>query len=287
MKIAVVGAGGIVGQHMVAQQPKDIEAIYTRASTTSNLEDHTLLDLYEPASSLVTLDRFKPDVIVNLAGENRVDVVEKSPKDYVFLNTHGPDLLAYWCMTNKAHMLQVSTQGVFDGEGAPYAPGDFLGPKTQYGLQKRDAEYRVMQYPNWTIARLTFVLGVRLKNFGRTNPLEDMFSQPEQLQVNDRWFSPVMAEDAAAQLWKLAVKPAENKIYHIGEPIRVSRYDIALKALNNVPNMGVTLYPVGHRHFPGLAPRPKDTTWANTSLYSVSLDDGIRHSFKVWCDRGF
>lgn len=265
-KLLVLGAGGIIGQHL--QQVCGRDTGYVRSRADANLYDrdgvHKLLDANLPA------------VVINLAGENRVDVVEGHPQATVNINIGLPMWLAEWCDGNDAHLIQVSTQGVFSGDHAPYRAYDVPHPRTEYGAQKAEAEQRIAAYRNWTIARATFVLGVRPQPTGRVNPLEQMFALPEQRQVNDKFFSPAFAADVAGHLNSLADDPQPREILHLGLPIRVSRYDIAKLA-----NPGASIEAVSDRDFPG-ASRPADTSWAVGSLWTQDLVDGISSAREQW-----
>jgi dTDP-4-dehydrorhamnose reductase len=273
MKVIVFGAGGIIGQYMRRTIPSEVDASFLRSSD---------LDMTNTTALLAYLDGSQPDVIVNLAGENRVDVVEATPVRYEAINVEAPKVLVRWCDQNNSHLVQVSTQGVFSGNDAPYQSHALVDPVTRYGFQKANSEFHVQKHDNWTIARLTFVLGIRPMQIGRTNPIESMLTTQEQLQVNDRWFSPCFAKDGAKQLWKLA-KSKPHDIFHIGTPVRTSRYEIACSLMQGLgEGIGYKIIPVSHNHFPGIAPRPKDTTWADNSLYNMSYVDGIRDIIKDW-----
>lgn len=252
-KALVLGAGGIIGQHMLLQRPA--QSFVKR--TPFPLYEACDLSVHENVKAL--LDRNRPEVVVNLAGQNVVDRVDSGvfdDPDYR-VNVGLPAWLAEWCDANGSHLIQVSTQGVFSGDHAPYAPGDTPHPVTAYGHQKLEAERRVAQHKNWTIARVTFVLGVRpFRGLGRVNPLERMFTDPEQRQVNDRWFSPAFAGDVASLLWRLVDNPEPGQVVHLGVPRRVSRYDVAKMA-----NPAATIEPASDDEFPGPR-RPVDTTWA-------------------------
>lgn len=271
MKVLVLGAGGIVGQSMMLYKPDKIQVKYLR-SRDVDLRDHMLLKL--------TLDAYKPDVVVNLAGQNSVDAVEEDPDRYWTVNTLLAIRIADWCDVNNAHLIQVSTQGVFDGEEAPYKVGDRPCAVNQYGVQKAEAEDMVRIRKHWTIARLTFVAGVRpFQGWGRRNPVEDMLSGAHTKQVEDRYFSPCFPRDAAMHLWNLAITRPIRKTFHIGTPVRTSRYQLAQALL---PHSDIE--PVSHDDFPGLARRPYDTTWADSdwNLSDISFSEGIEMILEDW-----
>lgn len=226
--------------------------------------------------ALSFLDAARPNVVVNLAGENRVDVVQGAPQQTAAINCGLPMWAAEWCDDHDAHLIQVSSQGVFSGDHAPYGPASVPHPRTEYGAQKVEAEQRVAKYRNWTIARVTFVLGVRPLDQGRVNPLEQMFELSEQRQVNDRWFSPSFAIDVAHALTLLTRLRPVGDIVHLGLPVRVSRYDIA-----KIANPDADIQPVGDDTFSGPS-RPIDTSYAPGCLWVQTLTDGIDSAREQW-----
>lgn len=296
MKVFVFGASGIIGQHMLLNKPTGVIPYFFRGSKAdysigSSTDPHgPFLSFNTGSDSVITpLVAERPDVIVNLAGENRVDVVEQNPELSRYVNVLFPASLAN-LSTHKlvnARLIQVSTQGVFSGENPTYSPNDTPHPVTEYGKQKLEAEQQVLKYSNGTIARVTFVLGVRpFQRIGRVNPLEQMFTDLDQKQVNDRWFSPAFANDVARQLWRLVLEPSKETVVHIGEPVRLSRYDIAMKVAELMQMTKDGKYPnlqaVSHETFKGIAPRPRDTTWANGALYSNKFEDNLISAFMDW-----
>lgn len=280
MKVLVFGAGGIIGQEMIHCAPRDDdEYVFTSRSG----EPYTTFDA-NVDHVFEFLDRHKPHVVVNLMGENRVDVVEANPASFKHINVNVPTLIAKWCAQNKARLIHVSTQGVFSGENAPYSPYDIPHPITSYGKQKRRAEVEVFEELTTTglltIARLTFVIGVRRFDKGRKNPLELMFEDSDQIQVDDRFFSPVWSVDAANILWDIVYSDCRG-IVHIGEPVKCSRYMLACESAWGT-NRNVAIKPASHKFFKGIAPRPIDTTWGNDALYITHYQTAVLESYIQW-----
>lgn len=277
-KTLVLGAGGIIGQHMLVGAPED--AVFVK-KTPFPLYEVCDLSRYENVMTL--LDVLKPEVIVNLAGNNVVDFVNSGAfdDDDYRINVGLPGWLADYCDQLGAHLIQVSSQGVFSGDNPPYGVNDDPHPITAYGSQKHQAERVVRRYKNWTIARVTFVLGVRpFAGLGRENPLEQMFRLTHQRQVDDRWFSPAMARDVADALWTLADDPQPGRIVHIGLPERTCRYDLAKKA-----NPLAAIEAVSDDDFSGPR-RPVDTTWAEPTMTGVrDLDTELIHQKLRYDDR--
>lgn len=272
MKVVVFGAAGIIGQTMRLAVPPGVTPIYVRR-TADPL--HVGLDLTDSEARTAFLDRERPDVIINLAGESNTDAVERDSAKYQAINAFVPAALAGWCDANGAHLVQVSTQAVFSGTAAPYGPDSSRLPVNSYGYQKYVAEKSVQKHKNWTIVRPTFALGVRpLPHVGRANPIEQILEGQQRKQVNDRWFSVSFAREVAAAFWKAAVE-RPGGIIHIGSG-RLSRYQIAGEF-----GGGNVIEPVSHDSFPGIAQRPVDTT------YTEAHDpDAFRDSL-IQCSKEF
>lgn len=274
MRILVLGAGGIIGAHLKAVRPDSVTPYFARYSDW---------DICDRSSLIAQLAGIKPDAIINLAGQNSPDVVERNPGKYRPVNVEVPAFLSAWSQANGCHYVHVSSQAVFGGmpEGLtqshmvasflpPYGPDSPRMPVNQYGLQKLQAESEVISGgKSWTIVRPTFVLGVRPLIIGRENPVEQMLSPVQAVaegetvatmrQVCDRWFSVSFAWDVAAKLWEVAMGQPQRRPIHVGIPFRTNRHILASYLR---PDLNVE--PVSHDSFEGLAPRPIDTTYADT-----------------------
>lgn len=68
-KVVVIGAGGIVGQHMMVNKPEWADATFTRRECYL---EWSQLNVGEDDIE-AWLDANSPDVIINLAGQNVVD----------------------------------------------------------------------------------------------------------------------------------------------------------------------------------------------------------------------
>lgn len=270
MKVLVLGSSGIIGQHMRLCVPDTVQPVWFRQKA-----DLLHCGIDELPDYLGTAG-----AVINLAGESRPDVVETDPLTSRRINVAFVDQLAHVCATNGIRMVQVSTQAVFDGDNAPYSAeprvGEFIRPVNEYGRQKLEAERVALSWAA-IVARPTFCLGVRpLPHVGRMNPVEQILSGQVK-QVADRWFSVSFAHDVARELWALVTHGSGGRrIVHLGIPRRLCRLDIARE-------LGVAAQPVNHEDFPGLAPRPIDTTYAaDSACFGDSLEWGIRRCLADW-----
>ena len=254
MKVLILGASGIVGTHMRLCVPECVEPVWYRSVPDPITNG---IDLNSGENVAILLDCVKPDAIINLAGESSPDVVEREPDKYRRINVELPKQLARWAATHGKRLVQISSQAVFSGDKAPYRAGSFQQPANAYGWQKHYAEFHTVQ-AGQTVMRLTFIIGIRpLPHVGRKNPLEAMI-EGQSPQVSNRWFSPLMAWDAARLIWDEVLNPSGEPIVQCGAG-RWSRYEIA-KMVN--PRVDWC----HHESFPGIAPRPVDTHYAGIDI---------------------
>ena len=252
MKILVLGASGIIGQHMMLSKPEGLTAYFFRRKMDQLFGG---VDITNPQALLSCLEALEPDAVVNLAGESGPDIVEREPATYKAVNVEAPRAIARWCDAHQTHYVHVSSQAALD-------------PVNAYGKQKAKAEKEVAKFENWTIARPTFVLGVRpLPHVGRPNPIEQMLGG-QRKQVNDRWFSPSFAWDVAAVLWKIAQDRPLRRVLNLGNPISTNRWKIAR-------SLGLDVEGVPHNSFKGIAPRPLDTSYGRNAFHRTNFWAGL------------
>lgn len=273
MKALIIGSGGIVGQEMQRIKPDNLDCVFTTTQEFNITNEDSIHNF---------LNEVKPSVILNLSGQNNVDIVESDPDKFFFINEKAPEIMADWSNLNNGFMIQASTQGVFSGNNPRYKSSDIPHPITQYGKQKRNAEISVSSIlDNFAVTRLTFVYGIRPnQQIGRGNPLEAMMSNQNQLQVDDRFFSPLWSKDAASILWDFVLNK-DTGFFHLGESIRVSRYMLACHCAWDTARI-LNIRNVSHNFFEGIAERPIDTTWDKDSLYKTKLEEAILTSYMEW-----
>lgn len=266
MKTLLLGSSGIIGTHLRASIPEGITATFHRRTPSPG---YIHADLSEAGTVQNLLRYHRPDVIVNLAGESNTDAVERDPAATHAINVELPALLA----STGIRLIHISTQAVFSGNEPTYGPHAMPNPINAYGRQKDAAEAAVLAHSHTTVIRPTFVLGVRHDpSIGRQNPIEAMLLG-QRKQVADRWFSVSFAPDVAACIWTAVTAKIPRRIIHAGIPKRVSRYDIAR-------DLGLSVDPVSHEDFPGLAPRPKDTTYS-VGEYTMSYENGLKYCLEA------
>ena len=88
-----------------------------------------------------TVQRVRPDVIVNAAAHTAVDKAESEPELARTLNAMAPGVLAQEADKLNAWLVHYSTDYVFDGSGStPWLETDAPAPLSVYGRTKLEGE---------------------------------------------------------------------------------------------------------------------------------------------------
>lgn len=282
MRVLILGATGIIGQHLRASEPAGHEVFYQSRSPHPGYLPAALSDELDIDGLLAEV---KPDAVINCAGESNVDVVERDPEAYYWCNVGMVRHLAHRCGQIGARLIHLSSNAVFGGDNvAPYGVNATRLPVNAYGWQKAQAECAVCPGGNWgasfhRVVRATFVLGVRPDpTLGRENPVEAMLAGKQPKQVADRWFSVAFAWDVAAHAWNVVERPKEYDLVTQVGAWGMSRAKVA-------HYLGVACKTVNHEDFSGLAPRALSTEFSSPHADFGDFLDGVVRLNHEWTER--
>ena len=177
-------------------------------------------DLGNLAGLAATVQRVRPDVIVNAAAHTAVDKAESEPELARTLNALAPGVLAREAASLGALLVHYSTDYVFDGSGQrPWAESDAPAPLNVYGQTKLEGEQLIQAAgPRHLILRTSWVYAARGGNFAKT--MLRLARERDSLNViDDQWGAPTGAEliaDASAHaIRQVLQRPADAGLYHL------------------------------------------------------------------------
>ena len=106
--------------------------------------DELVLNLVQLADISSTLDRLKPDLVINPAAYTAVDKAEDEPELALRVNGKGPTIVGQWAALNNVPLIHFSTDYVFNGAGdRAWREDDEASPLSVYGSSKlRHDEFR-------------------------------------------------------------------------------------------------------------------------------------------------
>lgn len=251
MKVLIAGAGGQVGQALLAGAPAAIEAI--------GCSRHEL-DIADPLSARRALERVAPAVVVNAAGYTAVDRAEAEPEQAFRANGSGVADLAAICAERGIRLVQLSTDFVFDGSSSrPYRTDDPPGPLSVYGKSKLAGETAALSDPRNLVIRTAWVYSVSGTNFVNTM-LRLMRERDELPVIADQIGTPTHARSLAGAVWRL-VDGGATGLHHFTDAGVASWYDFAVAIQEEAIALGLLdraakIVPIATANYPTPATRP-------------------------------
>lgn len=219
MKILIAGGKGLLGTNIAPVLEKSFELVICDLDTW---------DIADRNSGKNHIEKYRPDVLMNLAAITDVDGCEdkkKEPAERV--NAYGAGILADLCREYNIRLVHISTDYVFDGKKTiPYKEDDLPNPMSVYGTTKLMGERAVLEKnPSSLIIRAQGLYGKGGENF--ITKVVRMARQNAALPVvNDQKGSPTYAKDLAGPLACL-IEKGKTGVYHLANSGSCTWFDFA------------------------------------------------------------
>ena len=268
-RILVIGAAGQLGV--------DVCTLATQAGHSLFTPSHAELDLASEEAIVATLQRCAPDLVINTAAMHQVERCEADPRQAFAVNAIGVRRLAMQCQQQKAVLIHVSTDYVFDGtKQSPYHETDTPRPLNVYGNSKLAGENAVLaECEQAFVVRVSGLYGHSpCRDKGGVNFVQRMqalaLERPEIRVVDDEILTPTHTRDIARQLLVLAQSQAYGLVHATAQGA-CSWYEFAQHVLQAAGYQG-RLSKADPCEFPAKVRRPKYSVLDNQVLRQHGLD---------------
>ena len=254
MKVLVTGAGGQVGQALLATATRDVQVAACSRDA---------LDISDERAVFNCLREAAPQVVINAAAYTAVDRAESEPDIARNINSLGPRFLAVAAREVGARLVHLSTDFVFDGNSCiPYRPDAPTNPLSVYGRTKRAGEEAVLEVCGGeaVVVRTAWVYAAQGRNF--LNTMLRLMKQNGAVRVvSDQVGTPTSARSLAGVLWKLIDSSEIAGIHHWTDAGVASWYDFAVAIAEEAAVIGllpstVEVQPIATAQYPTAARRP-------------------------------
>jgi len=227
--------------------------------------DEAILDLGKKEAIQDAIAGLRPQVVINAGAFTQVDRCEAEPELAMLINGRSVGWLAEACEQEKALLVQISTDYVFDGTGnRPYREADPTNPQSVYGKSKLLGETEARKASAHLIVRTAWLFDAWGKNFYLT--MRNAAAQGRSLRVvGDQVGCPTTCRALARQL-RLCVEEGWRGLVHGTCQGQTNWHDFAAEIFHQA-HLQVDLSPCATAEYPLPAPRP---------AYSVL--DGARRS---------
>lgn len=243
MKIAVVGAAGLVGRHVTEAA---VAAGHDVVALARTLPDGGRLDITDEPSRLLAAVN-GADVVVLAAALPSVEGCERDPRGTAIVNVDAVGAFLARLDQGSA-FIAFSSEYVFDGEvaearmgrpiGSRYLETDARRALNVYGQQKIALEDLVTARRNGAVLRVSGVFGPEPSRKNFVLQLVDASGAGGRVAVaNDQWLTPTYAVDLGAVVVEVAGLVASGAfagILHAAGPEVLRRDDFARQVVEEL-----------------------------------------------------
>ena len=258
MRVLVTGSEGQLSQGLVERA-----AAHPRLSIQTTRRPD--VDLARPGSLSQSIERIRPDLVINAAAYTQVDQAESEPELAFRINRDAAGEAAAAAFKIGAPIIQLSTDYVFDGTSStPYREDDPTNPLNVYGASKLAGEEAVAKAnPDHLILRTSWVVSPFGTNFVKT--MLRLATQREEVAVvSDQRGCPTSALDLASAILDLAGRRRDGErsgwgaTYHLAGSEDASWAELAQAVFASARN-ATYVRPIPSSEYPTQALRPRST----------------------------
>ncbi len=278
-KVVILGGGGQLGVELCRE--------FEGRNWIVQTFDRKSLDVTDANRVEAAIAEADPQVVINSAAYNQVDIAESEPRPAYDANAFAVRNLAMACRQADARLVHFSTDYVFDGtKGTPYVETDPTHPLGAYGVSKLAGELYAQAYlDNPLVLRTSGVFGPAGRFTPRGNFLELMLRLAQgsapirvvQDYVASPTYAPAMAERTADM-----VEQGIGGLFHLGGGEPISWYDYAAMIFE-LAGVSPSLTATDAREYRTVARRPRYSALSNSKLEAAGvrpmppLREAIKH----------
>jgi dTDP-4-dehydrorhamnose reductase len=267
-KVLIIGAKGMLGQaleRVFRQDPQYVVFGWDRAE----------MDITDKEDTELKIQAISPDIIINAAAYNAVDLCEEDDAEYakaLLLNDDAPTFLARVAMSQGATFVHYSTDYIFGDAVASddgFAENADPKPNCRYAQSKLVGEKAVRIIGGkYYVIRLSKLFGKPAgSDAGKKSFFEVMLSagktKGEVKAVDDEMSCFTYAPDLAQASKELIESRSLFGVYHLVNESPATWYEGALE-LYKQAGLKTKVIPVTSDAFPRPAKRPKFSVLLNT-----------------------
>ena len=257
----MTGARGQLAGAILAAYADDAQiAAYSRGE----------LDIADFNAVMARVCADRPDVIINCAAYNKVDLAEDKPHDALTANAFGVRVLARAAAEVGATLVHYSTDFVFDGTATrPYVETDAPNPKSVYAQSKLLGEWFALEAPRAFVLRVESLFGGANAKSSIDRIVQAIENSEEAKVFMDRTVSPSYVADVAMAT-KALLDRGEPGLYHCVGTGHGTWLDVGREIARIIgKSREARLAPISVADVPLRAPRPQFAALSNEKLSRI------------------
>lgn len=274
MNVLITGGTGLLGKSLIETRDDAFTIVATyignyEVQNSSPDVSYRKLDVLNYEEHREIFESFKPDVVIHAASIGSPDFAEQNKEVTWSINVTGTSNIVDLCRKFHSRLIFISSNGIYDGDHAPYDEAAKAIPVNYYGQTKLEGEILAKTLDaNCTVVRPILMYGWN-NSFERGNIVTmiiDKLKNGRQMNVYDDVFSnPLYSIHCAEAIWKI-IRENRQGAYNIAGADRLSVYGLALKVAEAFGLDRELVKPVRQGFFNELVKRPKDTSYVTDRM---------------------
>jgi len=228
------------------------------------------LDLTDFDAIRPTLNRFRPEALINCAGHTAVDLAEQQSELAYMLNVTAVAEMARWSAERAIPFVSYSSDYVFDGQKrVPYVESDKPNPINTYGNTKLAGETDGFDaYPDMLLIRSSWLVSGSCPNFAST--VLRRTREGAMQVVDDQVGSPNIADDLAVATLA-AIDRRVTGVLHLSSGPPTTWFGFARKILETADMDPELVQPISTEAYGAAALRPAYSVLASERETGLEL----------------
>jgi len=258
MKYLITGANGQLAREFISKlEGKNVYYF-----------DREKLDISDERNLREAIDYVKPDIFINCAAYNNVDLAESEKEKSFSINSAALKNIALFSYKYKTKIIHFSTDYVFDGSRSElYKEDDIPNPINTYGRSKLEGEKNLKSnYENYIIFRVSWVYGEGKQNF--IYKLMNWAKNYKKLRIST---DEVSIPNSTSFIVNIVLKAIDNDLkglWHLASCGYVSRYEWAKKVFE-ILKIDIEIEKAKQNDFNLPAKRPPFSAMSNDNIRNV------------------
>ena len=286
--VLITGGTGLLGKSLVDifRKGHEIVATYIGEYKIAN-ENHVCyckLDVQNSYGYEQLFKEARPKVVIHTASIGSPDFAENNKEITRRINISGTEMLLSLCKEHGSRFVYISSNGIYDGEHAPYSEDDEVRPINFYGKIKFEGEaVTLAAQVQSAIVRPNIMYGWN-HPFERSNivtlALAKLANGEKFMAYEDVYVSPLFVEECARAILKI-VQEEQYETYNIAGRDRVSIYELIQQAARIFGLDDELVIPIRQGYFNELVARPIDTSYRTDKMENqlgikpLSIKEGV------------